>query len=89
TLLMCAPGEYHLALLPGSATPSAFAMPFAMTAYAGIAAPVASHRSKGLRARFAAIPTALTPRTLTLPVPRALRRRPPQYRPCTCACVGK
>ncbi|KJK55635.1 hypothetical protein [Saccharothrix sp. ST-888] len=26
---------------------------------------------------------------LTLTVLRALRRRPPQYRPCTCACVGK
>ncbi|KJK55198.1 hypothetical protein, partial [Saccharothrix sp. ST-888] len=66
TLLMCAPGEYHLARLAGWATPFAFGMPFAMSAYAGIAAVVASHRSKGSRARFSAIAGAVTAIILTL-----------------------
>jgi hypothetical protein len=66
TLLMCAPGEYHLARLAGWNWQFAGGMPFAMSAYAGIAAVVASHRPKGSRARFSAIAGAVTAILLTL-----------------------
>jgi MFS family permease len=54
-LLMCAPGEYHLARLAGWADPWAYGMPAALSAYAGIAAVVAASRPKGARGRASAI----------------------------------
>jgi hypothetical protein len=45
-LLMCAPGEYKLARLAGWADPFAYGMPFVLSAYAGIAAAVATTRRK-------------------------------------------
>ncbi|MCX4576546.1 helix-turn-helix domain-containing protein [Streptomyces sp. NBC_01571] len=54
-LLMCAPGEYHLAETAGWADPFSYGMPVVLSAYAGIAAAVASTRRRGDRGRWSAI----------------------------------
>ncbi|MGW0821810.1 hypothetical protein [Streptomyces sp. NPDC002845] len=54
-LLMCAPGEYHLARSAGWGDPFAYGMPVVLSAYAGIAAAVASTRRPGDRGRWSAI----------------------------------
>ncbi|WP_338699161.1 hypothetical protein V2W30_22560 [Streptomyces sp. Q6] len=54
-LLMCAPGEYHLARTAGWNTQFAYGMPVVLSAYAGIAATVASTRRRGDRGRWSAI----------------------------------
>lgn len=54
-LLMCAPGEYHLAETAGWADPFTYGMPVVLSAYAGIAAAVASTRGPGDRGRWSAI----------------------------------
>lgn len=54
-LLMCAPGEYHLARTAGWKDPFTFGMPVVLSAYAGIAAAVASTRRTGDRGRWSAI----------------------------------
>jgi hypothetical protein len=54
-LLMCAPGEYHLAQTAGWADPFSYGMPVVLSAYAGIAAAVASTRRRGDRGRWSAI----------------------------------
>ncbi|WP_425832611.1 hypothetical protein [Streptomyces fractus] len=54
-LLMCAPGEYHLARAAGWSPQFAYGMPVVLSAYAGIAAAVASTRRKGDRGRWSAI----------------------------------
>jgi hypothetical protein len=54
-LLMCAPGEYHLAETAGWADPFSYGMPVVLSAYAGIAAAVASTRRPGDRGRWSAI----------------------------------
>ncbi|WP_069743101.1 hypothetical protein [Streptomyces sp. EN23] len=54
TLIMSMPGEYKVARLAGWSDPWAYGMPFALSAYAGIAAVVAATRPKGARGRFSA-----------------------------------
>lgn len=54
-LLMCAPGEYHLAETAGWSDPFTYGMPVVLSAYAGIAAAVASTRRAGDRGRWSAI----------------------------------
>ncbi|MDQ0992186.1 helix-turn-helix domain-containing protein [Streptomyces sp. V3I7] len=54
-LLMCAPGEYHLARNAGWRDPFTYGMPVVLSAYAGIAAAVASTRRTGDRGRWSAI----------------------------------
>jgi hypothetical protein len=54
-LLMCAPGEYHLAQNAGWRDPFTYGMPVVLSAYAGIAAAVASTRRPGDRGRWSAI----------------------------------
>lgn len=54
-LLMCAPGEYHLAETAGWDDPFTYGMPVVLSAYAGIAAAVASTRRRGDRGRWSAI----------------------------------
>ncbi|MEV0639021.1 MerR family transcriptional regulator [Streptomyces sp. NPDC050619] len=54
-LLMCAPGEYHLAENAGWKDPFTYGMPVVLSAYAGIAAAVASTRRRGDRGRWSAI----------------------------------
>lgn len=54
-LLMCAPGEYHLAENAGWNDPFTYGMPVVLSAYAGIAAAVASTRGPGDRGRWSAI----------------------------------
>jgi hypothetical protein len=54
-LLMCAPGEYHLAETAGWDDPFTYGMPVVLSAYAGIAAAVASTRRPGDRGRRSAI----------------------------------
>ncbi len=54
-LLMCAPGEYHLAQSAGWNDPFTYGMPVVLSAYAGIAAAVASTRRPGDRGRWSAI----------------------------------
>ncbi|MGW3936461.1 hypothetical protein [Streptomyces phaeochromogenes] len=54
-LLMCAPGEYHLAETAGWDDPFTYGMPVVLSAYAGIAAAVASTRRPGDRGRWSAI----------------------------------
>ena len=54
-LLMCAPGEYHLARAAGWSQQFAYGMPVVLSAYAGIAAAVASTRRTGDRGRWSAI----------------------------------
>jgi hypothetical protein len=52
---MCAPGEYHLAETAGWNDPFTYGMPVVLSAYAGIAAAVASTRRSGDRGRWSAI----------------------------------
>lgn len=52
---MCAPGEYHLAEAAGWEDPFTYGMPVVLSAYAGIAAAVASTRQRGDRGRWSAI----------------------------------
>jgi hypothetical protein len=52
---MCAPGEYHLAETAGWTDPFTYGMPVVLSAYAGIAAAVASTRRSGDRGRWSAI----------------------------------
>jgi hypothetical protein len=52
---MCAPGEYHLAETAGWDDPFTYGMPVVLSAYAGIAAAVASTRRAGDRGRWSAI----------------------------------
>jgi hypothetical protein len=52
---MCAPGEYHLAETAGWDDPFTYGMPVVLSAYAGIAAAVASTRRPGDRGRWSAI----------------------------------
>lgn len=54
TLIMSMPGEYHVAKIAGWSDPWAYGMPFALSAYAGIAAVVAATRPKGARGRRSA-----------------------------------
>ncbi|MFI8104721.1 helix-turn-helix domain-containing protein [Streptomyces sp. NPDC086023] len=54
-LVMCAPGEHHLAVLAGWDTRLAWGMAAVLAAYAGIAAAVASKRPKGAPGRGSAI----------------------------------
>lgn len=54
TLIMSMPGEYHVAKIAGWSDPWAYGMPFALSAYAGIAAVVAATRPKGARGRLSA-----------------------------------
>ncbi|MFF4943715.1 hypothetical protein [Streptomyces rubiginosohelvolus] len=54
TLIMSMPGEYKVARLAGWSDPWAYGMPFALSAYAGIAAVVAATRPKGARGRTSA-----------------------------------
>jgi hypothetical protein len=54
-LLMCAPGEYHLAETAGWDDPFTYGMPVVLSAYAGIAAAVASTRRRRDRGRWSAI----------------------------------
>jgi MFS family permease len=54
-LAMCAPGEYHLAEAAGWEDPWSYGMPLVLSAYAGIAAAVASTRYPGDRGRWSAI----------------------------------
>ncbi|WP_263165426.1 helix-turn-helix domain-containing protein [Streptomyces sp. SCSIO ZS0520] len=54
-LIMCAPGEHHLARLAGWDDRLAWGMAAVLAAYAGIAASVASNRPKGTPGRVSAI----------------------------------
>lgn len=54
-LVMCAPGEHHLAVLAGWDTRLAWGMAAVLAAYAGIAASVASKRPAGAPGRLSAI----------------------------------
>lgn len=54
-LVMCAPGEHYLALEAGWNKTLAWGMPGTLTAYAGIAAVVATKRSKGTPGRRTAV----------------------------------
>lgn len=54
-MVMCAPGEHHLAYLAGWSFRLAWLMPAVMVAYAGIAASVATRRVKGTPGRRTAI----------------------------------
>lgn len=54
-LTMCAPGEHYLAVQAGWSDTLAWGMPGALTAYAGIAAVVATKRPKGAPGRTTAI----------------------------------
>ncbi len=66
TLAMCAPGEYHLAIAAGWTTPWAYGMPLALSAYAGIAAVVASTLPRGARGRGSAVAGAVVAIALAL-----------------------
>lgn len=65
-LLMCAPGEYHLARAAGWSERWAYGMPVVLSAYAGIAAAVASTRRQGDRGRWSAIIGAAVALTLAV-----------------------
>lgn len=54
-MVMCAPGEHHLAHMAGWSERLAWGMPAVMVAYAGIAASVATRRVKGTPGRKTAI----------------------------------
>ncbi|MFF4657561.1 hypothetical protein [Streptomyces sp. NPDC001381] len=54
-LIMCAPGEHHLARLAGWNETFAWGMPSVLAAYAGIAAAVASKRPKGASGKKSAV----------------------------------
>jgi hypothetical protein len=59
-MVMCAPGEHALAVLAGWEEHLAWGMPACLVAYAGIAASVATRRSKGAQGRATAIVGAFT-----------------------------
>jgi len=65
-LLMCAPGEYHLARAAGWADRWAYGMPVVLSAYAGIASAVASVRRPGDRGRWSAIIGAILALSLAM-----------------------
>lgn len=54
-LIMCAPGEHHLAVLAGWDTRLAWGMAAVLAAYAGIAASVASNRPTGSPGKVSAV----------------------------------
>jgi len=54
-LIMCAPGEHHLAVLAGWDDRLAWGMAAVLAAYAGIAASVASNRPKGSPGKVSAV----------------------------------
>ncbi|MFD5754656.1 helix-turn-helix domain-containing protein [Streptomyces sp. NPDC127044] len=54
-LIMCAPGEHHLARLAGWNETLAWGMPSVLAVYAGIAAAVASKRSQGAPGKKSAV----------------------------------
>lgn len=54
-LIMCAPGEHHLAVLAGWDGRLAWGMAAVLAAYAGIAASVASNRPKGSPGKVSAV----------------------------------
>jgi hypothetical protein len=54
-MVMCAPGEHHLAVMAGWEQHLAWGMPACLVAYAGIAASVATRRERGAQGRFTAI----------------------------------
>lgn len=58
-LVMCAPGEHYLAVQAGWSETLAWGMPGTLTAYAGIAAVVATKRPKGAPGRHTAITGAV------------------------------
>lgn len=58
-LVMCAPGEHYLAMEAGWSKTLAWGMPGTLTAYAGIAAVVATKRKKGAPGRKTAISGAV------------------------------
>jgi hypothetical protein len=58
-LIMCAPGEHYLATEAGWSETLAWGMPGTLTAYAGIAAVVATKRPKGAPGRATAIAGAI------------------------------
>lgn len=58
-LVMCAPGEHYLAVQAGWSDMLAWGMPGTLTAYAGIAAVVATKRKKGAPGRKTAISGAV------------------------------
>lgn len=58
-LIMCAPGEHHLAVLAGWDTRLAWGMAAVLAAYAGIAASVASNRPKGSPGKGSAVTGAI------------------------------
>jgi hypothetical protein len=58
-LTMCAPGEHYLAMEAGWSETLAWGMPGTLTAYAGIAAVVATKRPKGAPGRTTAIAGAI------------------------------
>lgn len=58
-LIMCAPGEHHLAVLAGWDTRLAWGMAAVLAAYAGIAASVASNRPKGAPGKRSAVAGAV------------------------------
>jgi hypothetical protein len=65
-LLMCAPGEYHLARTAGWSPQFAYGMPVVLSAYAGIAAAVASTRRRGDRGLVSAVAGACLALTLAM-----------------------
>jgi hypothetical protein len=65
-LAMCAPADYHLAKYAGWTGGWALGMPLTLSAYAGIAAVVASTRPPGARGRASAIVGALLAIVLAL-----------------------
>jgi hypothetical protein len=58
-LIMCAPGEHHLAVLAGWDERLAWGMAAVLAAYAGIAASVASNRPKGAPGKRSAVAGAI------------------------------
>lgn len=54
-MVMCAPGEHHLARLAGWDVRLAWGMPACLVAYAGIAASVATRRRRGAQGRRTAV----------------------------------
>lgn len=54
-MVMCAPGEHHLAMMAGWSYRLAWGMPACLVAYAGIAASVATRRARGTQGRRTAV----------------------------------
>lgn len=65
-LIMSAPAEYHLARTAGFGDPYAYGMPLVLSSYAGIAAVVASTRTKGQRGYASATAGAISALTLAM-----------------------